>query len=96
MPSFTTLSAEQAQLITGRDKRLKELADYIRNVSSLPFGRVGKVVPSEGETLSTVRRRLGDAIRRSGRNMEIERTDDAVYYWMREPRRRGRPRKPRP
>ena len=95
MPKFATLSVEEAQLVTGSDKRQKELADYIRSVSSLPFGRIGKVVPSEGETLSTVRRRLGDAIRRSGRNMEIKRADDAVYYWMREPRRRGRPRKPR-
>ena len=94
MPEFTTISIEDARRITGGAKRQQELAAYIDSVTGLPSGTAGKVTPSEGETLSMVRRRVGDAVRASGRDLEIRRTDDAVYYWAVGPRRRGRPRKP--
>ena len=92
MPQFTTTSVEEAQRITGGGKRRKDLAAYIESVNRLSPGVAGRVVPSEGETLSTVRRRLGDAARSSGRGLEIRRTDDAIYFWLRERVRRGRPR----
>ena len=92
MPQFTTTSVEEAMRITGGGKRQKDLAAYLESIGSLPRGSAGVVQPSPGETLSTVRRRLGDAARMSGRDVEIKRTDDAVYYWLKEGRRRGRPR----
>ena len=92
MPQFTTTTLEEAQRLTGGGKREKDLAVYLDSVSGLAAGTAGKVVPAEGETLSTVRRRLGDAVRRSGRDIEIRRTQDAVYFWIKEGRRRGRPR----
>ena len=92
MPQFTTTSVEEARRITGGGKRLKELAAYLESVNGLSRGIAGKVVASEGESLSTVRRRLGDAVRMSGRDVEIARTDDAIYFWLSERRRRGRPR----
>lgn len=95
MPEFTTISIEEARRATGGAKRQQELAAYIDSVNGLPPGTAGKVTPSEGETLAMVRRRLGDAARASGRDVEIRRTDDAVYYWADRPRRRGRPRNPR-
>ena len=95
MPEFTTISIEEARRITGGSRRQQELAAYIESVNDLALGTAGKVTPSEGETLSLVRRRLGDAVRASGRDLEIRRTDDAVYYWASGTGRRGRPRKPR-
>ena len=92
MPQFTTTSVEEAQRLTGGGKRQRELAVYLESVSGLSRGIAGKVVASEGESLSTVRRRLGDAVRISGRDIEIRRTDDAIYFWLSERRRRGRPR----
>ena len=92
MPEFTTTTLEEAQRLTGGGKREKDLAPYLESVNGLAPGTAGKVVPADGETLSTVRRRLGDAVRRSGRDIEIRRTDHAVYFWMKEGRRRGRPR----
>ena len=92
MPQFTTTTLEEAQRLTGGGKREKDLAAYLESVNGLSAGTAGKVVPSEGETLSTVRRRLGDAVRRSGRDIEIRRTEDAVYFWVRDGRRRSRPR----
>ena len=94
MPEFTTISIEEARRVTGGAKRQQELAAYIDSVTGLPSGTAGKVTPSEGETLAMVRRRLGDAVRASGRDFEIRRTDDAVYFWASGTRRRGRPQKP--
>lgn len=92
MPQFTTTTLEEAQRLTGGVKREAQLAAYVESVNGLSAGAAGKVVPAEGETLSQVRRRLGDAARRSGRDVEIRRTDDAVYFWIKDGRRRGRPR----
>ena len=92
MPQFITTTLEEAQRLTGGGKREEDLAAYLESVNRLAAGTAGKVVPAEGETLSTVRRRLGDAVRRSGRDIEIKRTDDAIYFWIREGRRRSRPR----
>ena len=92
MPQFSTITLEEAHRLTGGSKRAKDLAAYLQSVNGLTAGTAGKVVPAEGETLSTVRRRLGDAVRRSGRDIEIRRTQDAVYFWVKEGRRRGRPR----
>ena len=92
MPQFTFTSVEEARRLTGGGKRQKELAAYLESVNGLSPGSASKVVASEGETLSTVRRRLGDAVRTSGRDIEIRRTDDAIYFWLSGRRRRGRPR----
>lgn len=92
MPRFTTTSVEEAWKITGGGKRLRELAAYLESVNGLSPGVAGKVVASEGESLATVRRRLGDAVRISGRDIEVVRTDDAIYFWLSGRRRRGRPK----
>ena len=92
MPQFIKASLEEAKRVTGSTKRQKILAEYTDSIGRLSKGEAGKAVPSDGETLSTVRRRLGDAARLSGTDVEIRRTDDGVYYWLKERRRRGRPR----
>ena len=92
MPHFTKTSLEEAKRLTGGSKRQKALAEYIESIGRLSKGEAGKAVPSSGETLSTVRRRIGDAARMSGADVEIRRTNDSFYYGLKEGRRRGRPR----
>lgn len=92
MPEFKTTSIDEAKRVTGGTKRHKALAAYAGHIKQLVAGEAGKVVPSEGETLSTVRRRVGDAGRMLGVALEIRRTQDSVYFWLKEKRKRGRPR----
>ena len=92
MPQFIKASLEEAKRATGGIKRRMVLTEYIDSIGRLSKGEASKAVPSDGETLSMVRRRLGDAARLSGTVVEIRRTDDGVYYWLKERRRRGRPR----
>ena len=88
----TTITLKEVERPTGGGNREKDLAAYLESVNSLSADTAGRVVPAEGETLTMVRRRLGDAARMSGRDIEIKRTENAVYYWLKEGRRRGRPR----
>lgn len=91
-PPNTPRAGTLLRRITGGGKRQLVLAAYLESINGLSRGVAGKVVASEGESLSTDRRRLGDAVRLSGRDIEIVRTDDAIYFWLSERRRRGRPR----
>ena len=92
MPEFKTTSIDEAKRVTGGTKREKALSAYAGHINKLVAGEAGKVVPSADETLSTVRRRVGDAARLLGIEMEIKRTQDSVYFWLKEKRKRGRPR----
>ena len=65
--------------------------DYVRRRSPEAHRR-RQGIPSEGETLSTVRRRLGNAARTLDIDLEIKRPNDAKFFWLAERRRRGRPR----
>ena len=92
MPEFKKTSIDEAKRLTGGTKRDKALAVYANHIKQLVVGEAGKAVPSAEETLSTVRRRVGDAGRMLGVEMEIRRTQDSVYFWLKEKRKRGRPR----
>ncbi len=92
MPNFSTMSVQEALRLTGGGKRQKDLAAYLESINSLDRGSAGVVEPSQGESLSTVRRRLGDAARLSGREIEIRRGEGAVYFWIKDGRRRSGPR----
>ena len=50
-----------------------------------PYG-----VQGAGETIATLRRRLGTAARQSERNVTIRRTGDEIYFWAAATRRRRR------
>ena len=94
MPKFSRLTVEKALLKTKSDTRQKVLADYIRFINGLTVGDAVKVVASDGESLSTIRRRLGDAMRLSGQKIEIKRGDDGIYFWLQAEtqKRKRRPR----
>ena len=63
---------------------------YIQRVAP---GQPGKLEPGEGETTQAVRRRLAAAAEALGKELQLRRSANAVYFWVPETPRRGRPRK---
>ena len=62
-------------------------------IQMLAPGQAGKLEPGEGETTQAIRRRLTTAAEALGKELQVRRTANAVYFWASEARRRGRPRK---
>ena len=88
MPKFRDIPVQEALRLTGA-KRQRDLATYVESINNLGRGSAGVVEPSDGESLATVRRRLGDAARMTGRDIEIRRGEGDVYFfWIKDGRRR--------
>ncbi len=62
-------------------------------IQILAPGQAGKLEPRDGETTQAIRRRLTAAAEALGKELQVRRTANAVYFWASEARRRGRPRK---
>ncbi len=67
------------------------MREYLRYIDQLGAGHVGKLRPTDGETVYAVRRRLGGAARSSGKSLEIKQVEDEVCFWV--PLDRGSRRK---
>ena len=61
MPTFELVSIEEATIKTNPSKRARVLEEYIGYIGQLTAGQAGKLQPSEGETSTAVRRRVGAA-----------------------------------
>ena len=92
MPRFDRVPLAEARMKTASGKRAQIIAEYVRYIEQLGAGEAGRLQAAEGEKLSTVRRRLGDAGRRLQKSLTIRRTGGEIYFWAEEPRRRGRGR----
>ena len=93
MPTFDTLPLNEARANSATGQRaalLQEYSGYIRSVSP---GLAGKLKPGEGETTQAIRRRLAAAAEALGKELQVRRSANAVYFWAPEAPRRGRPRK---
>ena len=94
MPEFEVVPIQEAKdSSTTTGKRSLIAQEYSGYIARLRPGGAGKLTPSEGETVATVRRRLGSAVKASGKNMRIRRDGTDIYFWDDSPRRGGRPRK---
>ena len=94
MPTLEVVSRSDAELRTASKARAKALKEYIDFIEQLKGDQAGKLQAKGGETLRTVRRRLGDAGRLAGKELVIKREGDVIYFWLKASgRRRGRPRK---
>ena len=94
MPQLEVVSRSEAELRTAGKARAEALREYIEFIERLKDGQAGKLQAQEGETLRTVRRRLGDAGRLSGKDQVIKRDGEVLYFWIKaSTKRRGRPRK---
>ena len=98
MPLFDRVPLGEAKKKTASGKRAQMIAEYVRFIEQLGDGEAGRLQAAEGETLATVRRRLGTAGRQLERNLTIRRTGDEIYFWAEETRkrRRGRPKADQP
>ena len=93
MPTFDRVPLQEAMLKTATGKTAKITQEYLGYIEQLPEGQAGKLQPSEGESVATVRRRLGVAAKLSGKDISIKRQGNEVFFWVQQeprPRRQRR------
>jgi hypothetical protein len=94
MPEFEVLPRHEAMMTSSTGKRSQVIREYSTYIERLGRDEAGKITPSTGETVATIRRRLGAAVRTSGKSIQIKRVGNDIYFWEDPPKRRGgRPRK---
>ena len=94
MPEFEVVPLQQAIASSSTRGRSDAIREYSQFIGQLGRDDAGKLTPSDGETVATVRRRLGSAVKASGKNMQIKRVGAEIFFWEEAPKRRGgRPRK---
>ena len=93
MPTFSILLANEARSQSASGKRTELLQEYIGYIQRVPAGQAGVLTAGEGETTQAIRRRLNAAVAVLGTSLDVRRTNNAIYFWGSEGRRRGRPRK---
>ena len=95
MPTFDQLPLQEAILKTATGKTAQINQEYLGYIEQLPEGQAGRLQPSEGESVATVRRRLGVAAKLSGKDITMKRQGNEVYFWVQqEPRARRQRRRP--
>ena len=95
MPNFEVVPMDEAMVKTATGKRGQMMAEYLGYVEQLGEGQAGRLEPIEGERVTTVRRRLGDAARLAGKDLVIKRAGDDIYFWLPRPDERRRRRRSR-
>ena len=85
MPKLDIIPMEEAKVKTASEsasvrKRAQILQEYSGYIDQLKSGQAGRLVPGDGETVSTIRRRIGAAARQAGKNLFIKRVGDEVYF----------------
>ena len=93
MPTFDILPLNEARANSATGQRAALLQEYIRYIRSVSPGLAGKLELGEGETTQAIRRRLTVAAEALGKELEVRRTANTVYFWAQDAPRRGRPRK---
>ena len=94
MPEFEVVPLQQAITSSPTRGRSDAIREYSQFIEQLSRDEAGKLTPSDGETVATVRRRLGSAVKASGKNMQIKRLGAEIFFWEEPSKRRGgRPRK---
>ncbi len=96
MPVFEVVPVQEAMRRATTSKRAQIIQEYVDYIDKLSAGQAGKLLPAEGETVLTIRRRLNTAAKQSGKNLKVNRVGDEIYFWVQEGaarRRRGRPPK---
>ena len=94
MPEFELVSREEAMTTSSKLGRSQVIQEYVKRIESLGRDEAVRVTPSEGETIATVGRRLGAAVKASRKSIQIRRVGPDIYFWEETPKRRGgRPRK---
>ena len=93
MPTFDTLPLNEARANSATGQRAALLQEYVGYIQRVAPGQAGRLEPGEGETTLAVRRRLTAAAEALGKELQVRRSANAVYFWTPVAPRRGRPRK---
>ena len=96
MPQFELVPMSEAtlRLATGSSvtgKRAEIIREYGGYIEQLGPKQAGKLTPDEGESVATVRRRIGAAAKLANSDLVISRQGEEVFFWSAR-KRRGRPR----
>ena len=95
MPTFGEVPLQEAMLKTATGRPAQIIQEYLGYIEQLADGRAGRLQPGDGETVATVRRRLGVAAKLSAKDITIKRQGEEVYFWVQQepiPRRQRRAR----
>ncbi len=93
MPTFDQVPLQEAMLKTATVKTAQITQEYLGYIAQLTEDEAGKLQPGEGESVATVRRRLGVAAKSSGKDITVKRQGNEVYFWVQQeprPRRQRR------
>ena len=93
MPTFDILPLNEARANSATGQRAALLQEYMGYIQHIGPGRAGKLQPEAGETTQAIRRRLNAAAETLGKELQVRRSANAVYFWAPDAPRRGRPRK---
>lgn len=79
MPKFELVSLQEAKMTSSRPGRSEVIQEYVRQIEGLGRDEAVRLSPSDGETVATVRRRLGAAVKVSGKGIRIKRIGSDIY-----------------
>ena len=82
MRTFDQVPLPEAILKTATSRTARITQEYLGYIEQLPEGQAGRLQPGEGESVATVRRRLGVAAKLSGQDITIKRQGNEVYFWV--------------
>ena len=96
MPTFDILPMNEARADSATGQRAALLQEYTGYIQRVGPGQAGKLEPGDGETIQAVRRRLNAAAEALGKELQVRRSANTVYFWTSETPCHGRPRKNQP
>jgi hypothetical protein len=82
MPHLDVLPMDGVFKISPTWQKAQTVKQYLGYIDQLGAGQVGRLRPTNGETVHAVRRRLGVAARSCGKSLEIKQMVDEVYFWF--------------
>ena len=89
MPTFDILPLDEARANSATGQRAALLQEYMGYIQILAPGQAGKLEPGVGETTQAIRRRLNAAAETLGKELQVRRSPNAVYFWAPEAPRLG-------
>ena len=93
MPTFTVMSLEDAALYSATGKRAQITREYVGYIDELGAGQSGVLQLDEGETVTTVKRRLSTAAKAARKQVSVDRVANNSIYFSVKRRGPGRPKK---
>ena len=86
MPRIEDASMEEIKRIKRRTKKREQIrAEYEGYIKLLTSPEVvKKLIPAEGEKPQTLKNRLRRAAKALGKEIEIKKSGNAIYFWLKQ------------